>query len=272
MSNSLTVKVALEVAHHEALIRQTYMDSVGVPTWCIGMTAATGHEVERYWDKPQNLQKCMDVYVWALDNYANTVRQVFKDHDLTEAQFAAALSFHWNTGAIKRASWVKHWKKGDMPAARQAFMLWTKPKSITARRHAECRLLFEGKWSNKGTTTEFTRLTSRRTPVWGSARTIDISKQMGAAIAKHGGADQGFQPEEEEVVPARTITAGAGLTPKREVESTTQWSAVGGLVTTTVGALSGIDWRIAVPLIIVAAAFAFWIIRERRKKREEHGI
>ena len=41
-------EVAIEVASHEAIIRQTYKDSVGVLTWDVGMTNATGHTVERY--------------------------------------------------------------------------------------------------------------------------------------------------------------------------------------------------------------------------------
>src|SRR5690554_6331906 len=93
-------EVALEVACHEALVRQTYKDSVGVLTWCVGMTNATGHTVERYIGKPASLQHCMNIYAWALDRYADGVRRAFKGTPLTKAQFAAALSFHWNTGAI----------------------------------------------------------------------------------------------------------------------------------------------------------------------------
>lgn len=48
-------------------------------------------------------------------------------------------------------------------------------------------------------------------------------------------------------------------------KSTTFWSAIGGLVTTALTALSALDWRIAALIILVAAGFAFWIIRERKK-------
>ncbi|WP_274425508.1 hypothetical protein [Chelativorans sp. YIM 93263] len=75
--------VAMEVAAHEALVSQTYKDSAGVLTWCVGMTNATGHRVERYIREPQSVQHCMDIYVWALTNYAEQVREVFKDHPLT---------------------------------------------------------------------------------------------------------------------------------------------------------------------------------------------
>ena len=94
--------VAMEVAAHEALVRQTYKDSKGVLTWCVGMTSATGHRVERYIGKPQSVQHSMNLHAWALTSYARQVQDAFKARPLTQAQFAAAL--HWNTGATKRAS------------------------------------------------------------------------------------------------------------------------------------------------------------------------
>lgn len=175
--------VALEVASHEALIRQTYKDSKGVLTWCVGMTNATGHTVERYIGKPASLQHCMNLYVWALDNYASGVREAFKGVTLTKAQFAAALSFHWNTGAIKKASWVRLFKAGDMAGARKAFMNYQKPPEIKKRREKERDLFFDGKWSNDGTMTEFTKLTSRMTPVWSSAKQINVERELRAAFA-----------------------------------------------------------------------------------------
>lgn len=54
--------VTMEVAGHEALIRQTYKNGGGVLTWCVGMTNATGHKVERYIGKPASLQHCMNIY------------------------------------------------------------------------------------------------------------------------------------------------------------------------------------------------------------------
>ena len=175
--------VAMEVAAHEAIIRQAYKDSLGVWTWSVGLTSNSGHSVERYIGKPQPLEHCLAVYAWALENYADDVRKAFAGHELTKAQFAGALSFHWNTGAIKRASWVKKWKAGDIAGARNAFMSWNKPKEIVPRRRKERDLFFDGKWSNDGRMTEYTRLTSRSTPVWGSAKRINVEKELKAAFA-----------------------------------------------------------------------------------------
>jgi len=74
--NRVDFDVAMEVASHEALIRQTYKDRVGVLTWCVGMNNAIGHTVERYIGKPASLQHCRNIYAWALDNYATGARPI----------------------------------------------------------------------------------------------------------------------------------------------------------------------------------------------------
>jgi hypothetical protein len=125
----------------------------------------------------------MNVYVWALRKYAEKVEKTFVDTPLTKEQFAAALSFHWNTGGIGKASWVKHFKTNNIRASRKAFMNWNKPKEIVERRRKERDLFFEGKWSNDGTMIEYTRLTSRMTPVWSSAVRVNVEKELKAAFS-----------------------------------------------------------------------------------------
>jgi len=179
----ITPRIALEVAHHEAVIRSTYVDSVGVNTWSVGLTSATGHNVDRYINNPQTMQHCMEIFLWALERYADDVREAFKGYLLSEAQFTAALSFHWNTGAIKRASWVKRFKAGDVAGARAAFMLYNKPKEIIRRRGEERDLFFDGVWAGDGKITEYTKLSSRRSPVWSSAIRRDIRGVIEAVLA-----------------------------------------------------------------------------------------
>jgi len=213
--NRVDADVALEVASHEALIRQTYKDSVGKLTWCVGMTNATGHTVERYISKPASLQHCMNIYAWALGNYAAGVYRAFKGHTLTKAQFAAALSFHWNTGAIEEASWVKLWKAGEVAGAKKAIMNWVTPPEITGRREKERDLFFDGVWSNDGRMTEYTRLTKKMTPVWSSGIKINVSAELRAAFGQPVTVelDVPMQPDAPVQVPtlspAKPIDAGA---------------------------------------------------------------
>lgn len=182
MARQLTVMTALEVASHEAVVRQAYLDSVGTWTWSVGLTSATGHIVERYIGKPQTMFRCLEIYVWALQRYAAQVEKAFEGYELTEEQFAAALSFHWNTGAIGRALWVEYWKSGKTAKAKEAFMNWDNPKSLTERREKERDLFFLGVWSNRGTVTEYTKLNKNSTPDFSSGRQVNITTTIETLI------------------------------------------------------------------------------------------
>lgn len=179
----ITYRVAMEIASHEALVRQAYRDSEGVWTWSVGLTAATGHAVTRYIGKPQTLEHCLAVYVWALNNYADAVRAEFKDRPLTEEQFAGALSFHWNTGAIRSASWPDIWKAGKVKEARASFLSWRKPAAIIPRREAEAALFFDGVWSNRGVMPEYTRVSASGQPIWSSRVLTDVEDVLRNLLA-----------------------------------------------------------------------------------------
>ena len=202
--------VAMEVAAHEALVRQAYRDTKRVLTWCVGMTNATGHRVERYVGNPQTLQHCMNLYVWALTNYAEQVKRVFKAKPLNQAQFAAAVSFHWNTGAIASASWVRLWLAGDVAGARKAFMNWVTPKEIAARRQKECDLFFDGTWSNDGTMTEFTRVSANMTPVWASAKKINVAAELRKAFEETADVVLDQQPDPDSAPAGNTLSPEGG--------------------------------------------------------------
>lgn len=172
----LSKRTLVELAEHEGIVLEAYKDSKGIWTWGIGVTSASGHLVERYKDNPQPLEKVFEIYEWLLrTKYLPDVLEAFEGHDLTEAQLAAALSFHYNTGAIKRASWVKTWKKGDIPKAYQEFMNWRSPPEIIPRREKERNLFFNGIWSNRdGKVTVFREVRKPSyTPKWSSAEEIE---------------------------------------------------------------------------------------------------
>lgn len=148
----ITPRIALELIAHEGLVTEAYKDSVGVWTWSVGVTDASGHKVfPRYKDKPQPLEHCIGVYLWLLrETYLPPVLATFGPHDPTEAELAAALSFHWNTGAIARASWIRRFVAGDIAGARKAMLDWARPTSLLPRRRKEQALFFDGKWCGDG--------------------------------------------------------------------------------------------------------------------------
>lgn len=149
----ITPRIALELIAHEGIVTEAYKDSVGVWTWSVGVTDASGHGVfPRYKDKPQPLEHCIGVYLWLLrEKYLPPVLAAFGPHEPTEAELAAALSFHWNTGAIARANWIRRFVGGDVTGARKAMLEWARPASLLARRRKEQALFFDGKWSEDGT-------------------------------------------------------------------------------------------------------------------------
>jgi lysozyme len=68
-------------------------------------------------------------------------------------EFDAGVSFHFNTGAIGRASWVKLWRgKATQAAISAKFKLWNKGggkvlPGLVKRRERELEMLFDGKYA-----------------------------------------------------------------------------------------------------------------------------
>ena len=149
---TLTPRIVGEILQHEGLAREAYRDSVGIWTWSVGITDASGHRVARYRDNPQPLERCLEVYVWLLTTrYLPAVLATFGAFEPAEHQLAAALSFHYNTGAVLRASWLKRFLAGEPEAARAAILEWRRPAEILPRRRRERDLFFDATWSGDGT-------------------------------------------------------------------------------------------------------------------------
>lgn len=181
----LTEKMLLELAEHEGLVLEAYRDSVGVWTWGFGVTDASGHRVERYRGRPSTVLRAIEVFEWLVrKKYLPAVAEAFAGHALTEAQWAAALSFHWNTGAIGRANWVRQFRLGRRHEAWLAFMDWSRPREIIPRRKAERDLFFDGRWSGDGLVVLYERVCPNGVPDWSSARLIDIRDEVRAAVAR----------------------------------------------------------------------------------------
>lgn len=175
----ITLRTANELISHESIVREAYRDSKGIWTWSVGVTNASGHNVDRYKDNPQTVYRCLEIYVWLLKTrYAPDVLRVFAGQRLSEAQFAAALSFHYNTGAILRASWVKSFLLGQTTKAREQFMEWRSPKEIIERREAERDLFFDGKWGGDGMATVWPVKKPSYTPLWGSGKRISVTAEL----------------------------------------------------------------------------------------------
>lgn len=172
----LSKQTLLELVYHEGIVLEAYKDSKGIWTWGVGVTNNSGHRVyPRYKDNPQTLEKVMEIFDWLVrEKYLPDVIEAFKGHELNEEQLAAALSFHYNTGAIKRASWVRSFKQGNLSKSKREFMNWKSPPEIIPRRKAERDLFFEGVWTNDGKGTVYEVRKPSYSPKWSSAKRVRI--------------------------------------------------------------------------------------------------
>lgn len=191
----LSERMLLEIAEHEGLVLEAYKCSAGVLTWGFGVTNASGHRVERYdttrGGQRSTIERAVEVFEWLLrTRYVPEVRRAFAGVDLSEAQLAAATSFHWNTGAIGSADWVRSFVGGRRQRAWSEFMQWSRPREIIDRRKAERDLFFDERWSTDGLVLMYDRVNPRepRNPVWASARLVDIKDEVRAALARNAGA------------------------------------------------------------------------------------
>ncbi|RWR13816.1 glycoside hydrolase family protein [Paenirhodobacter populi] len=134
---------------HEGIVPGPYLDSVGVWTYGVGHTRAAGLPDPKY--MPRGMPADMDaelsevgaLFRKDIEKYAADVRKAVKV-SLAQHEFDALVSFHYNTGAIARATLVKTLNAGDRAGAGRQFMSWVKPVEITGRRKSEQALFLNG--------------------------------------------------------------------------------------------------------------------------------
>lgn len=84
-----------------------------------------------------------------LQSYAGEVAEALGGAPTTQDQFDALVSFHYNTGAIRRATLTRKHKAGDYAGAAREFARWTRAggqvlKGLVRRREAEAELYRRG--------------------------------------------------------------------------------------------------------------------------------
>ncbi|WP_271439363.1 lysozyme [Pontixanthobacter luteolus] len=94
-------------------------------------------------------QKCDQRLQSDLVRYAQDVARELGSSPTSQTQFDALVSFHYNTGAIGRATLTRLHKQGDFSAAQAEFARWNRAggrilKGLVRRRAAEARLYAQG--------------------------------------------------------------------------------------------------------------------------------
>lgn len=142
----------IELAGHEGIVTSRYLDSAKPPVWTIGVghTAAAGGLDPRAFTASITIQKALDLFRADIVKYERGVNNAVTV-SLTQHEFDALVSFHYNTGAIGKASFIKKLNAtGNRAETARGMMEWVKPPELKARRTKERDLFLEGRYSNGG--------------------------------------------------------------------------------------------------------------------------
>jgi lysozyme len=160
----LSDRGVLEIAEHEGVVLGPYLDSVGVWTYGVGHTAAAGfpdpaklpREDTRGWNAARvedELISALRLFDDDLDKYEARVEKAIKV-PLKQHEFDALVSFHFNTGAIGRASFVRKLNAGDRRGAADGMMVWNRAggrviDALTERRKEEREMFLRGVYPSR---------------------------------------------------------------------------------------------------------------------------
>lgn len=169
----------MELISHEAIVPMPYRDSVGVWTYGIGHTRAAGSPKPSTMSKgvATTIDEVIAVFKKDIIKYEDGVNKAVKI-DLKQHEFDALVSFHYNTGAIARATATKKLNLGDRVGAAKSLISWNKPPEIIERRRKEQKLFLHGEYASDGMVTVYQASSSGKVK-WSSAKRIDISQYFG---------------------------------------------------------------------------------------------
>lgn len=134
----------------EGEVLRAYRDVVGRWTIGVGLTDASGVVKVRPGMTITKSESRRLLGLALRRNYEPAVTNAMPG--AAQHEFDAGVSFHFNTGAIGRASWVELWRaKAGRAAIMQRFMLWNKGggkvlPGLTKRRERELSMLLDGKY------------------------------------------------------------------------------------------------------------------------------
>lgn len=169
----------IEILSHEGICLSPYLDSVGVWTIGGGVTSFDGKRINAS-TPPLTLDQALNQYKDKLQPYIDKVDSVTKlaqSKGLEQNQFDALVSFHYNTGAIGKATLTKVVNTDPQALARikTEFLKWKIPPEIIGRRTKEMLLYTTGKYSNNGKALVFP-VNSKHKPVYSKGQSIDVTK------------------------------------------------------------------------------------------------
>lgn len=142
----------VQLAGLEGIVLAPYYDSKGVLTVYVGHTKAAGGRDPEFMfpgmpeDIEAEIRVALNMFRVDVAKYEATVAKAVTV-PVSQTEFDALVSFHFNTGGINRANLTKKLNAGDKAGAASGFMGWLKPPEIEGRRKKEQRLFANGQYS-----------------------------------------------------------------------------------------------------------------------------
>jgi lysozyme len=172
---NISTKGLIEIMSHEGVCLSPYLDSVGVWTIGVGITAHDGKD-------PQNMgaitiDQAIAMFKDRIVAYVTPVQKL--GLALTQAQFDALVSFCYNVGPGNLASLCRN---RSIEQIGEAFSLYHKPPEITARRDKEQKLFKTGVYSSDGKVLVFP-VNANHKPVYRDGYALDVAKFFSHAPA-----------------------------------------------------------------------------------------
>lgn len=194
-----------EIASHEGIVLSPYRDSVGVWTWGVGHTKAAGDPNPKDMDRGVNrpLREVFDVFARDIAKYEREVNDAITV-PVSQSEFDALVSFHYNTGGIARAQLTGHLNEGRRSEAARAFDGWHRPPEIIPRRNKEKALFANGIYSGGGMATVYPADEKGRVQ-WGRGERINV-----LSILDPRPDDPGPEPEPPLEWPEKPAESGNG--------------------------------------------------------------
>ena len=142
-------KGMLAILHFEAIVLNRYKDVKGIWTIGAGVTHAAHPDIDpNTFTGELTLEQAFSSFRHLLKRYEADVEKAVH-LPMLQNEFDSFVSFHWNTGGIAEAQFVREFNAGaDHQVVAKHMMNWVRPKSLFARRRGEKRLFLHAEYPN----------------------------------------------------------------------------------------------------------------------------
>jgi lysozyme len=165
---NISTKGLIEIMSHEGVCLSPYLDSVGVWTIGVGITAHDGVVPQTM--GTITIDQAIAMFKARIAAYVAPVQKL--GLALNQAQFDALVSFCYNVGPQNLANLCRG---RSIAQIGEAFDLYHKPVEITERRNKEKRLFQSGAYSSSGKVLVFP-VSAAHKPVYSKGYQLDVSK------------------------------------------------------------------------------------------------